>query len=124
MYNTAVRVKAVGAAFLMVLIGSYKSKQVSDTVSVHSVGDCKYPDFVHHVEAVLEALIREGDSDKSLHQTIGISSSAEECIAIVCTWISNRGVATEDYETSQADAVRSLSVSFSIVMLLILTISV
>lgn len=38
MYNTAVRVKAVGAAFLIVLIGSCKSRQVNDTVSLHYVG--------------------------------------------------------------------------------------
>lgn len=105
MYNTAVRVKAVGAAFLMVLIGSCRSELVNDTVSLRFGGACKYPDFVHHVEAVLEPLIRESNSNKGRHQTIGIGSGAKECIPEVCTWISNRGVASEDYQTGQADAV-------------------
>ena len=62
-------------------------------------------DFVHDVEAVLKALVRERDPDQCVDQSICIACGSGKGIAEVSARVGNRCVASEDHKTSNANAV-------------------
>lgn len=64
-------------------------------------------DFVHDVEAILVSLIRKGDSDQCIHETVRVARCSCEGVAEVGTGVGNGGVASEDYQPSDTDAVRN-----------------
>jgi hypothetical protein len=78
-------------------------------------------DLIHDVEAILVSLVRERDSDQCIYQTVRVARCSCKRIAEVGTGVGNGCVASEDYQTGDADAVCNYSAEFSQCMIVILT---
>jgi hypothetical protein len=88
----------------MVLTGSWFA-YVSDCVLCLSQNITDL-DLVHDVEAVLISLVGKRDLDQGVDQSVGVVCRSGEDITEVGTRIRDRGVAPEDYKTSDANAFR------------------
>lgn len=103
MYRIATRSSDIGADLLIVLIGSWK--EVVSSYILRSGLTPTYFDLVHHIETILESLIRERNSDQRTYKPVGIGGGTCECIAEVRSRFSDRGVSAEHYETCDTDTV-------------------